>query len=152
MDSTKKCYSCQIEKSKSCFAFKNKKLGTLQGQCKECQSKYHRQHYIDNKSYYQEKRNRNNKKYRYATRKFINDFKEKSACLFCGENTTCCLDFHHLDPKIKDSNISKMQIRKISVVKEEIEKCIVVCSNCHRKIHAGIINCDTIRSDISNDN
>jgi hypothetical protein len=141
MNDTKLCSVCQVEKDESCFAFKNKKLGKLHSRCKECQSKYHKEHYLTNKKYYSNKRRINNQKYRSVGRKFIYAYKAKQGCKFCTENTPCCLDFHHLDPKEKDSTVSKMKghARNLSMIKNEIAKCIVVCSNCHRKIHAGII-------------
>jgi len=48
----------------------------------------------------------------------------------------CFFKFHHLDPKEKDFNPSRL--KKYSFddrVKCELDKCILVCSNCHREIH-----------------
>lgn len=141
MNHTKKCSVCQVQKDELCFAFKNKKLKKLHSRCKECQAKYHKKHYLSNKKYYSHKRKINNRKYRSMGRKFIDAYKANCGCHFCKENTTCCLDFHHLDPNEKDSNISQMKghARNIATIKQEIQKCIVVCSNCHRKLHAGIL-------------
>jgi predicted HNH restriction endonuclease len=51
------------------------------------------------------------------------------------------LEFHHLNPNEKDFNISS--IRQLSnfteKIKNELDKCILVCSNCHREIHSNII-------------
>ena len=141
MNDTKKCSVCQAKKDKSCFAFKSKKLGKLQSRCRECQSEYHREHYLSKKKYYSNKRRLNNQKYRSLGKKFIDAYKASKGCKYCNEKTPCCLDLHHLDPKKKDSNVSQMKghARNIPTIKKEIEKCIVVCSNCHRKLHAGII-------------
>ena len=55
------------------------------------------------------------------------------------------LEFHHLDPEKKDFNISKSgHTRSWKSVKNEIEKCILVCGNCHSEIHGGLINLDKI--------
>jgi len=51
-----------------------------------------------------------------------------------------CLDFHHKDPNEKDFTIGKYRNKSKENLLKEIEKCVCVCSNCHRKIHAGIIN------------
>lgn len=63
-------------------------------------------------------------------------------CISCGENALCCLDFHHLDPTKKDYSISS-DLRNLGRLndkaKTELDKCILLCSNCHRKVHAGII-------------
>lgn len=60
-------------------------------------------------------------------------------CQICGYNKCNeALDFHHIDPKTKSFNISGNHCRRWNLVKEEIDKCVMVCSNCHREIHAGI--------------
>lgn len=141
MISNKKCSVCQIYKNESCFAFKNKKTGKLQSKCKECQSKYHKIHYESNKEVYLNRAKVNNPKYKNRNKNFINKYKAKTGCQFCAEKTPVCLDFHHKDPEIKDWNISIMSrgANSIKTIQKEIAKCIVICSNCHRKLHAGII-------------
>jgi hypothetical protein len=141
MDDNKKCSVCQIEKSKSCFGFKNKKLGRLHNRCKECQAVYHKIYYKANKETYIEKSKRNNSKYKKQNKTFVDQYKENKGCKFCGETCSICLDFHHKDPTQKDRNISRMKnsSHSIKAIKKEIHKCIVVCSNCHRKLHAGMI-------------
>ena len=62
---------------------------------------------------------------------------KSSGCVKCGEKEQVCLDFHHLGDK--DRTIAQMRGMGDDRVREEISKCVVVCSNCHRKIHAGII-------------
>ena len=58
-------------------------------------------------------------------------------CEICGYNKCLgALDFHHLDPNQKDFAISNSNIYKnLDKLKEEIDKCILVCANCHREIH-----------------
>lgn len=60
-------------------------------------------------------------------------------CILCGEEEKCCIDFHHLDPTQKKGNISMMANQGYSekTLLEEMAKCICICSNCHRKLHAG---------------
>lgn len=45
-------------------------------------------------------------------------------------------DFHHLDKAQKDDNPGALMGRKWEKVKEELDKCILLCSNCHRLTHA----------------
>jgi hypothetical protein len=73
---------------------------------------------------------------------FFDQYKENKGCKFCGETCSICLDFHHKDPTQKDRNVSRMKnsSHSIKAIKKEIHKCIVVCSNCHRKLHAGMIH------------
>lgn len=59
----------------------------------------------------------------------------------CGYNKcNAALEFHHLDPNEKDFSLSyKGHCTAWEKVKEELDKCILVCANCHREIHAGLI-------------
>ena len=141
MSSKRKCSCCQVSQDESCFALKNKKLNKLQSKCKQCQSKYHKKHYKLNKDIYCDRARINNTKYKRRNKDFINEYKANKGCEFCSENTPVCLDFHHINPKIKDWNISVMcrGANSIQTIQEEINKCIVICSNCHRKLHAGLI-------------
>lgn len=61
-------------------------------------------------------------------------------CYICAYNICSgALDFHHLDKTQKDFALShKGLTRSWEKVKEEIEKCILVCCRCHREIHHGI--------------
>lgn len=61
-------------------------------------------------------------------------------CETCGYSKCVdALDFHHLDPNEKDFGIAaKGYTRSWKKVKEELDKCIMLCANCHREIHAEI--------------
>ena len=67
-------------------------------------------------------------------------------CCICGYNKYVgALEFHHLDPNQKDFNIgAKGYTRSFNKVKEELDKCMCVCANCHREIHAGLIDINNI--------
>jgi len=57
-------------------------------------------------------------------------------CEICGYNKClAALDFHHKNPKEKEFNISKKGTNGIENSKKEVDKCLLVCSNCHREIH-----------------
>lgn len=60
-----------------------------------------------------------------------------SKCQNCGYNKCKdALEFHHIDPLEKDFAIgSKGYTRSWDRVKKELDKCILVCANCHREIH-----------------
>lgn len=72
------------------------------------------------------------------------------AIAYKGGRCQCCnynryvgaLEFHHLNPDEKDFGIaSKGYTRSWERNKEELDKCVLVCANCHREIHANIIPC-----------
>ncbi len=66
-------------------------------------------------------------------------------CLVCSYNKCItALEFHHLDPMQKDFTISKNCNKAWHKIEKELEKCILVCANCHREIHDGLIVIDMI--------
>lgn len=73
----------------------------------------------------------------------LNQFKiERGCCELCGDyHPPCCFDFHHLDETIKKDEVSKLASKgyKWDTILTEVEKCIMICSPCHRKIHAGLL-------------
>ena len=57
-------------------------------------------------------------------------------CSKCGYNKCLsALEFHHLDPLKKEFGIRSKKI-KWDILKQELDKCLLVCANCHREIHA----------------
>ena len=71
-------------------------------------------------------------------KKWMVKYKSKLKCTKCPECHPSCLEFHHKQrKKEKNFEISRMvgQGYSITRIKEEIFKCIVLCSNCHRKLH-----------------
>lgn len=130
-----KCQKCKQEKEECSFSKNKSKKSGFNKICKDCFKKYKDSHYENNKEYYIEKNKRNKLK----IKEFIQEYKEKSSCKLCGENHIATLDFHHKDPLVKDFSLSNYNWG-IERVKKEIEKCEILCSNCHRKLHYQIRN------------
>jgi len=61
-------------------------------------------------------------------------------CTICGySKSTRALSFHHLNPAEKSFGISARGItRSWKKVQNELDKCVLVCSNCHAEIHDGL--------------
>ena len=94
---------------------------------KEASSRY----YYANKDYYLKR----NQRYRKEISKYVNEIKEGNPCTDCGRfYPYYVMDFDHLEgtDKIADVNYLRNS-QKIEKLKLEIEKCEVVCSNCHRE-------------------
>lgn len=136
----KKCSQCQEEKSEDQFNFKNgiKK----HSHCKQCQSNKVKKHYLANKEKYKIKARLNNKTYNQRNRNFCNNFKKIKGCFFCKESEPIALDFHHLESEFKENNVAVLvnSSSSIETISKEISKCVVLCSNCHRKLHGGLLN------------
>ena len=134
----KTCYKCGTSKPLFDFNKSKSRKDGVQSICRPCSKEVNNSGYKQNPNRAKSvKENRDKTKKR--NKRLINRYKSMCGCKFCGEKTIVCLDFHHLDPSIKEDNLSKMDAVSIGKIKEEIRKCIVVCSNCHRKLHANLI-------------
>jgi DNA-binding CsgD family transcriptional regulator len=88
-----------------------------------CSNCHQEQHFNPHKTY------RKNKNIQHITK-----FKLNSKCEHCGHSGISTLVFHHLEDK--SFNISQdRDLRTVEETIEEIKKCIVLCGNCHRKLH-----------------
>ena len=68
-------------------------------------------------------------------------------CQCCGYNKlNSALELHHLVSQEKEFTIASNTNVAWDSVRKEIQKCILVCANCHREIHAGLINNETLKS------
>ena len=57
-------------------------------------------------------------------------------CEKCSYNKcSWAFDFHHLDKNKKDFTLSSYLTLSWETIKKELDKCIMVCANCHREIH-----------------
>lgn len=140
----KKCHICCIEKSISEFNKNKCRKDGLQTMCKSCSrdrsKKYYREHPENHKKAVGER----NKIKRKEFIEFTAKIKSFVGCLVCGEGNAICLDFHHIgDKKYNISNAIFNSMVGKNALKNEIKKCIVVCSNCHRKIHAKFVKLDS---------
>lgn len=133
------CTICLQDKHIDDFNKKSTSKDGLQRHCRECSKVNAKKHYYNNRPHEITRiKNRQNE----IASKF-NEYKSKLCCNCCEETETCCLDFHHRDPSMKDFNISYASRQGYSWERlmEEVGKCLVVCANCHRKIHSGLIDC-----------
>lgn len=115
--------------------------------CKKCKSKYTLKWFnknkdkahLRNKEYH--KLNKDKIKQRHTIRieknklDFINY--KGGKCKICGYNKcVASLEFHHINPDDKDNKLMKqISTRSLEIAKVELDKCDLLCSNCHREIH-----------------
>lgn len=72
-------------------------------------------------------------------------------CKWSGGYDGAILDLHHIDPSEKELRVSSMLCRTKSVIAKEINKCLVLCSNCHRLLHIKQIVSVTRRCSVSDE-
>lgn len=90
---------------------------------------YSKRHYETNKAYYLEK----NKKARLKKVQYIRDLKSEASCADCGEDFPhYVMEFDHRDPSEKVAAVSTLVSSSWKKLYAEIDKCDVVCANCHR--------------------
>lgn len=68
----------------------------------------------------------------------VKDLKKEfgGKCSLCGyDKCDDALQFHHIDPSKKEFSLGMKRGYKIETLREELKKCILVCSNCHIEIH-----------------
>ena len=130
------CRSCQQKASRN---RQKQGINTLQHICKKCgktfiikDNGYSRRYCYDCVPQIPKSGAENRK----IIKKWALEYKG-SKCAICGYNKcNSALEFHHLDTSKKDFCISDRNlILDWNLIKEELDKCILVCSNCHREIH-----------------
>lgn len=129
----KLCSTCKIEKSREEFNKKSANTDGLERYCKECHRARNRAHYDDNKDAYKTSA----KHFKAQLKEWYQELKSNVRCSRCGDSKPWRLSFHHTDPSAKEGTVSQMVMDNKSRAKvlAEIEKCIVVCHNCHADIH-----------------
>lgn len=126
----KKCSKCGLEKENLEFNKHSNSRDGLTSWCKTCVKEYTKKDYENNKEKYITK----HKTIRKEKKRWVDEIKSTLKCEKCGENHIATLDFHHIDPNEKEFGIARNYFSKEKILKE-IEKCVVLCSNCHRKLH-----------------
>jgi hypothetical protein len=101
------------------------------------QLKYPRKHSKSRRD--QSRRNQRDRDVRKRLRAFIEGYKATHPCVNCGESDPLVLEFHHRDQGLKKKDVANIATGNwsIAVLKKEIEKCDVLCANCHRRKTAG---------------
>ncbi|MCU4972228.1 hypothetical protein OB955_05700 [Halobacteria archaeon AArc-m2/3/4] len=74
---------------------------------------------------------------RSRLRSWLNERKRERGCSRCGVDTVACLDFHHIDESSKEMAVGRMVTYGYGkdALRDELEKCAVLCANCHRMAH-----------------
>lgn len=103
----------------------------------EAQKAYHREWYAKQSIERKMRKIELQKQRRHETREWLKTIKESLGCKRCSENHIACLDFHHSDANEKEFSLGEAIRRGYSkeTIQREMDKCEVLCANCHRKLH-----------------
>ena len=130
------CTKCGIEKDEPAFSRRSKN-GPRFNQCKVCVKAYQADHYQKSKQQYFDR----NARYCKQVSLIISSLKQKP-CADCEKSyPPWVMDFDHREEEIKDKDVSRLTGNSsLGIVLREIEKCDVVCANCHRqRTHARML-------------
>ncbi len=128
----RRCGRCGELKPIEDFAWRRKEKGERQSHCRKCQSAYHRQHYLANKERYIAQARDWKATLRLERTRFLFAYFAEHPCSDCGETDPVVLEFDHLSDKAFDIGQS-LSYRRWETILSEMEKCEVVCRNCHRR-------------------
>jgi len=102
---------------------------------KEKQKQYARKHYLKNKDKVKKSAAFYKKISKKRNKDFVIDYLLKHPCIDCSESDIVVLDFDHVkDDKIMNIADAINNGWSIEKLKTEIEKCVIRCANCHRRI------------------
>jgi hypothetical protein len=124
----KNCIDCKIEKTFDNFPY-DKNRDRYLSVCKPCTAIRTEAYRQNNKNKWRESSKKHSEKYN----KLILEWKSQG-CQKCGETRPHTIDAHHINPKEKNFMVGTV-MRGIEITKEELKKCIPLCSNCHRDFH-----------------
>ena len=120
MEQTKQCTDCKDIKPLAAFYKSSTHSLGVMCYCKTCFNKRAVQRWIERK-----------------TKAIIY---KGSQCQRCGlhlrNSHYAVFEFHHHDKNTKDSDWSKMRLKSWAAVVKELDKCLLLCANCHRVVHS----------------
>ena len=135
----KTCCTCRANKLPSDFNRRARSKDGLQQICRACSAARSRLYYKTHTEVHRAATRKQRAERRRKFRQRTDEIKQRFGCRVCGEYDVVCLEFHHLDPSKKDFSIADAITHEWpwEKVLAEIRKCVCLCANCHRKVHAG---------------
>ncbi len=142
---TRRCEKCGCERPAHEWQFKSGKP-VHTAWCRDCRIRFRKIRYRDDgglrrraRTYPTESRRR------LASRALVRRYKAERGCVVCGfKDSPSALDLHHLDPATKLFTLSQYspQHGDLDALHAELAKCVVLCANHHRMLHAGELRLD----------
>jgi len=129
------CPTCKIDKTLTEFSKNKSKKNGRNVVCKSCKKIYQSEWYEQNKILQRSKVNNR----RRDLKNWLKNFKSTLHCSECPEDHISCLQFHHTtdNKEVSVADAIKHGWSKDRIL-GEIEKCVVLCANCHFKHHYNI--------------
>ena len=128
----RRCGRCGQLKPLEDFAWRRKAKGQRHNYCRPCHAAYHHEHYVANRQRYIDQAKARKDALRLERTRYLLEYFGDHPCADCGETDPLVLEFDHLGGKLFNIG-SALTYRNWESILAEIEKCDVVCANCHRR-------------------
>jgi ArsR family metal-binding transcriptional regulator len=130
---TKVCSKCKQIKDESEFSWHWLNI-RKHSSCNDCRKKYQTEYYERTREAQAEYKKTHQEETRETARHYVYTYLQSHPCVHCGEADPYVLTFHHVRGR-KKMNLSQMvnQGYSLEALQEEMDKCVVLCANCHMK-------------------
>jgi hypothetical protein len=127
-----RCSKCKALKPPVEFAWHRKARGERDCYCRPCRAAYKRAHYLTYRQRYIDQATARKSRLILQRTRFLIEYFRTHPCRDCGETDPVVLEFDHLRDKQFDIGAALWR-RNWESILAEMEKCEVVCANCHRR-------------------
>jgi hypothetical protein len=128
----RRCCRCGLVKPEEEFAWRRIAKGERDTYCRPCRSAYGKEHYAANRQRYIELEAKRKRARAQKRMTYLLEYFELHPCVDCGEADPLVLEFDHIRDKGFEIGAG-LPDRNWKSILREIEKCEVVCANCHRR-------------------
>ena len=140
-NTTKVCTKCKTEKELHLFSARKLSTDGFSSWCRACFQENWKERYYENHQHYRSRHNKSRNKIRLQNSRKVFEYLSEHSCMNCGESDPIVLEFDHRDKSDKIENISNLILNSSwERIVKEIEKCDVLCANCHRRKSAKQFN------------
>jgi hypothetical protein len=130
----KRCAVCKESKPEEEFNWRWKAQGRRWGTCKACQRQQKNRYYATHREEYNARKRVRTQLTRDSARQYVLDYLATHPCVECGESDPMVLEFDHVHgDKHKAVSLMVLEGRTFKAIQVEIDKCQVLCANCHRR-------------------
>lgn len=138
---TKICTRCKTEKELHLFSARKLSKDGVASWCRACFQENWRERYYEKHAHYRNRHNTSRNKIREQNARKVFEYLSNNPCIICGESDPVVLEFDHRDKDDKIGNVANL-VRDATWTKIELEiqKCDVLCANCHRRKSAAQFN------------
>lgn len=130
---TKRCPGCRQVKPRREFHRRRQSKDGLQRLCRDCNIEQAKRFHRENGEHCRNRIRGRASALRDAGRRRLLEYLLEHPCVDCGESDPVVLEFDHLRDKVANVSALVNRLLPCEVILAEIEKCEVVCANCHRR-------------------